>query len=85
MIANKEGLEPPVETPQGALKLFEVANAAGEWSPAEAAIAGKTVVVKVKGAERPTAVRYAFQISPVGCNLYNREGLPASPFVGKVE
>jgi len=25
-------------------------------------------------------VRYAFSMNPAGANLYNREGLPASPF-----
>jgi sialate O-acetylesterase len=25
-------------------------------------------------------VRYAFAGNPAGCNLYNRDGLPASPF-----
>jgi sialate O-acetylesterase len=28
----------------------------------------------------PVAVRYAWQNNPEGCNLYNKEGLPASPF-----
>ena len=29
---------------------------------------------------KPAAVRYAWANNPVGCNLYNREGLPAAPF-----
>jgi len=28
----------------------------------------------------PVAVRYAYTQFPVGCNLYNKDGLPASPF-----
>ncbi len=28
----------------------------------------------------PVAVRYAWPDNPEGANLYNREGLPASPF-----
>jgi len=28
----------------------------------------------------PTAVRYAFWNNPDACNLFNKEGLPASPF-----
>jgi len=28
----------------------------------------------------PVAVRYAWADNPLGCNLYNREGFPASPF-----
>lgn len=29
---------------------------------------------------QPRAVRYAYAFNPEGRNLYNREGLPASPF-----
>jgi sialate O-acetylesterase len=28
----------------------------------------------------PIAIRYAVSINPAGANLYNRDGLPASPF-----
>jgi len=28
----------------------------------------------------PAAVRYAWSMNPAGANLYNAEGLPASPF-----
>ncbi len=35
--------------------------------------------------KEPKAVRYAFRANPLGkCSLYNREGLPASPFSIKV-
>jgi sialate O-acetylesterase len=30
--------------------------------------------------KNPVAVRYAYDANPEGANLYNREGLPASPF-----
>ena len=80
MIASKQGLEPPVETPLAALNLFEVLNAEGQWKPAIATISGKTVVVRSEKVSRPLAVRYAYQITPKGCNLYNRDSLPASPF-----
>jgi sialate O-acetylesterase len=30
--------------------------------------------------EQPRYVRYAWSDNPVNPNLYNREGLPASPF-----
>ena len=78
MVASKEGLAAPVETPAAALNLFEVRNEAGEWFPAEAKISGKTVLVRSDKAPRLVAVRYAFQKTPEGCNLYNRDGLPAS-------
>jgi len=32
------------------------------------------------GIPHPVAVRYAWANNPEGANLYNREGLPASPF-----
>jgi len=79
MVASKEGLAAPVETPAAALNLFEIKNELGEWLPAEARIEGKTVLVSSQVAH-PVAVRYAVQTSPQGCNLYNRDGLPASPF-----
>ena len=47
------------------------------WAQAE--IVGDTVVVTSSNVVAPTAVRYGFTDNPV-CNLYNREGLPASPF-----
>jgi len=37
------------------------------------------VIVHSDAVPNPTAVRYAFERNPE-CNLYNREGLPASPF-----
>ena len=41
---------------------------------------GDTVVVSCKDVPKPTAVRYAYTMNPDGCNLYNKAGLPASPF-----
>ena len=32
----------------------------------------------------PVAVRYAWQDNPVTANLYNFEGLPASPFEARL-
>lgn len=58
---------------------FEVAGPDGIYHLAEAAIEGKTVVVKSKNVKEPCAVRYAFRPFPVG-NLENGAGLPASTF-----
>lgn len=85
MIAAKSGLEAPRETPEASLKMFEVADEAGAWFPAEAKISGGTIAVSSSKVERPVAVRYAYRITPKGCNLYNREGLPASPFCSRPE
>jgi sialate O-acetylesterase len=46
---------------------------------AEAVIEGDKIVVTSAKVPAPKAVRYAWERNPV-CNLYNKEGLPASPF-----
>ena len=73
------GLDPmkPTDEP---CKLFSVRDDAGQWHWAKAAIEGDTVVVTAKGVEKITAVRYAYQSNPTGPKLYNKDGLPASPF-----
>jgi len=38
------------------------------------------VVVSSPAVPKPVAVRYAWAMNPYGCNLYNKEGLPAVPF-----
>ena len=83
MVATKAGLTAPVETPGIALKHFELQNEAGAWFPAAAEIAGQVVVVRSDQVPRPASVRYAFGKVPLGCNLYNRDGLPASPFTSQ--
>jgi sialate O-acetylesterase len=30
-------------------------------------------------------VRFAYAVNPVNCNLYNRDGFPASPFCSRPE
>ncbi|MBB2144917.1 sialate O-acetylesterase [Pedobacter sp. LMG 31464] len=61
------------------LKSFEIAGEDKVFYPADAAISGKTVVVKSESVKKPVAVRYAFKDNAVG-NLYNVEGLPSAPF-----
>ncbi len=50
-----------------------------KWVRAVAAIDGERVVVQSAQVAKPVAVRYAFEKNPE-CNLYNKDGLPASPF-----
>ena len=65
----------------GELRGFSIAGADHKWHFAAAKIDGETVVVSAPEVKAPVAVRYAFRGNPMGdCNLYNREGLPASPF-----
>lgn len=80
MVGKKTGLEPAVEDAAGKLNRFAVAGADRKWHWAEAVIEGDSVLVSSPAVPEPVAVRYAFSHNPAGCNLYNREGLPASPF-----
>ncbi len=64
----------------GPLDGFAVGDASGEWHRASARIDGETVIVSSEAVPAPAAVRYAWADNPVRANLYNRAGLPASPF-----
>ena len=80
MAGRKEGRNPTVEDKGAKLKRFAIAGEDKRWVWADAVIDGATVVVSSPEVARPVAVRYAFSMNPEGCNLYNKEGLPASPF-----
>jgi sialate O-acetylesterase len=43
-------------------------------------VALDTVLVSSPQISKPVAVRYAWADNPLGANLYNAAGLPASPF-----
>lgn len=58
---------------------FAVAGADLKFHWADARITGNTVIVSSRDVPQPVAVRYAWGDSP-RCNLFNKEGLPASPF-----
>lgn len=63
----------------GPLEGFTVAGADGAFHPARAEIRGKTVVVSSDAVPQPAVVRYGWANVPEG-NLFNKAGLPASPF-----
>lgn len=63
----------------GNVKGFAIAGADRKFHWADAVIQGATVIVSSAEVAHPVAVRYAWGDSPI-CNLYNREGLPATPF-----
>jgi len=71
---------PLVEQKGAPLRFFAVAGADRIFRRAEARIEGKTVIVRSRRVAKPVAVRYASHFDPRGMNLYNRAGLPASPF-----
>lgn len=59
---------------------FAVAGPDMQFIWAKAKIDGNTVVVWHEQIGQPVAVRYAWADNPENANLYNAEGLPASPF-----
>ncbi|MEX6689191.1 sialate O-acetylesterase [Danxiaibacter flavus] len=62
------------------LQQFAVAGADKKFVWAKAEIKDNTVVVWNEAISNPVYVRYAWADNPFGANLYNKEGLPASPF-----
>ncbi len=62
------------------LKHFAIAGPDHKWVWANAIIRDNKVVVWSEQVPNPVAVRYAWADNPEGANLYNKEGLPASPF-----
>jgi sialate O-acetylesterase len=70
------GLEARGETE---LRGFAIAGTDRKFHWAQARIAGDTVIVSSPEVANPVAVRYAWGDSPI-CNLFNKDGLPASPF-----
>ena len=80
MVGQKTGLKPTSEVKDGTLKHFAIAGDDKKWVWADAKIEGDEVVVSSPEVANPVAVRYAFTMNPKGANLYNKEGMPASPF-----
>src|SRR5262245_21569378 len=68
-----------LEARGGELKGFIIAGEDKVWREAKAEIKGDGVIVSSAEAPKPVAVRYAWMKYPT-CNLYNKEGLPATPF-----
>ena len=82
MVGEKKfrSTEPVKEIPNGTLGHFSISGEDQQWHWATATIDGDHVVVSSDKVAKPVAVRYAFQSNPEGANLYNRAGLPATPF-----
>ncbi len=64
----------------GELTQFAIAGADKHFIWANAQIEGDKVIVTSPEISSPMYVRYAWADNPEGANLYNKEGLPASPF-----
>ena len=66
----------------GELQGFEIAAEDGRFVSATARVEGQTVVAGAAGVREAKYVRYGWANSPT-VNLYNSEGLPASPFTSE--
>jgi len=90
MVANKgmakdyrepgKFVEPAKPTPGDKLNHFRVCGEDKKWHAADAVIAGNTVAVSSKNVPSPVGVQYAYSGVPENSNLYNKAGLPATPF-----
>ena len=63
----------------GDLKGFTIAGEDGQFTSATAIIKGSKVIVTSLSVAKPVAVRYGWANTP-DVNLFNKEGLPATPF-----
>jgi sialate O-acetylesterase len=59
---------------------FQVAGEDKKFSWVKAKIEGDKVIIQSDLVKKPVAIRYAWEDNPDEANLYNKEGLPTSPF-----
>jgi sialate O-acetylesterase len=69
-----------LEAKGGVLTGFEISGNGKDFVPAEASIQGDTVVVTCAEVAKPVAVRFGWANVPI-TNLFNKNGLPATPFM----
>lgn len=73
-------VEPARPTPGEKLNHFRLCGKDKKWHAADAVIVGDTVVVSSRNVPEPIGVQYAYSAVPENSNLYNKAGLPATPF-----
>lgn len=73
-------VEPARPTPGESLNHFRLCGPDRQWHAAEAKIVDDTVIVGSSKVPEPIGVQYAYSAVPENSNLYNRAGLPATPF-----
>ncbi len=76
---DETGLPLVRNSPNSELEGFSICGQDEKWVWADAKIEGDTIVVWSTSIKNPVAVRYAWADNPT-CNLYNKDGLPASSF-----
>ena len=67
------------------LSEFAIAGADKKFVWAKAKIEGDKVIVWSEEISNPVFIRYAWADNPVNPNLFNKEGLPASPFQAEIK
>jgi sialate O-acetylesterase len=80
MVAVKEGVLPPKPVPDAKPQWLSLQDKDGSWHWAEGRIEGSDLLVSCEEVKEPVAVRYAYTQHPCGNLLYNKEGMPVSPF-----
>jgi sialate O-acetylesterase len=73
-------VEPAKPTPNDKLNHFRVCGNDQVWYEAVAEIRGDVVHVWSEKVSKPAGVQYAYSAVPENSNLYNKAGLPATPF-----
>lgn len=63
---------------------FEVAGSDGVFYPAQACVEKDKIIVSSKQVKEPVKIRYCFKNTNSGALVYNRAGLPMSPFVMEI-
>jgi sialate O-acetylesterase len=69
-----------VKNKHGYINEFEIAGDDKKFYWAKAKLDGDKIIVWSDQVKKPVAVRFGWSSNPNGFNLYNKEGLPASPF-----
>lgn len=69
-----------VKNKHGYISEFEIAGDDKQFYWAKAELVGDKVVVWSDKVKKPVAVRFGWASNPEDLNLYNKDGLPASPF-----
>jgi sialate O-acetylesterase len=69
-----------IKDKHGYINEFEIAGADKKFYWAKATLEGDKIIVWSDKVQKPVAVRFGWSINPAEFNLYNKDGLPASPF-----
>ena len=80
MVAKRTGHKVKADEIKSDLDYFAIAGEDNVFHWAKAKIDGDTVLVWHDDLKTPKHVRYAWEANPDGCNLYNKDGWPTTPF-----